>query len=140
MKTRLFPYLTFNGNCREAIEFYKSILGGELTLQTFEESGMPCSPEEKNLIINSELKSDEINFMASDGGNGHAVTVGTNMSMSISGFDLEKLTGWFNKLAEGGKIDLPLEKQFWGDIYGQLTDKFDIHWMINIESEKPKKS
>jgi PhnB protein len=132
MKPTLTPYLNFNGQTAQAMKFYQSILGGELKMQTFEESKMPVAPEDKDKIVHADLKNDGLSFMASDGDVQHQVTMGNNIHMSIVGSDETLLTKYFKDLAEGGKVDMPLAKQFWGDIYGQLTDKFGVHWMINI--------
>lgn len=138
MKPTLSPYLNFNGNAAPAMKFYQSVLGGELTLQTFGESGMAKSPEEKDRIIHAVLKNDTLSFMASDGPPGKSVTIGDNVHMSIVGSDMSTLTKYFNGLAEGGKIDMLLAKQFWGDTFGMLTDKFGVHWMVNISSGEQK--
>lgn len=138
MKSTLLPYLNFNGDTAEAMKFYQSILGGELTMQTFGKSGMPVSPEHKDKIMHADLKNDLLSFMASDNPPGTNVTFGDNIHMSIIGTDEEKITGYFNKLAEGGKIDTPLAKQAWGDKFGMLTDKFGVHWMVNISSTEQK--
>jgi PhnB protein len=136
MEATLAPYLTFNGNAGEAMKFYHSILGGELTMQTFAESKMAQKPEENDLIIHATLKSEGLVFMASDSMPSRKATFGDNVHMSISGQDAERLTNVFNGLAKGGKVDMPLAKQFWGDTYGQLTDKFGIHWMVNITTQQ----
>ena len=128
----LTPYLTFNGKAGEAMKFYHSILGGELTMQTFGESNMAQKPEEKDLIIHAVLKKEGLTFMASDAMPSRQAKFGDNVHMSISGDDSAGLTKIFNGLASGGRIDMPLAKQFWGDTYGQLTDKFGVHWMVNI--------
>ncbi len=134
MKPTLNPYLTFNGNAAEAMKFYHSILGGDLTMQTFEEAKMARTPQEKNRIVHAALKNEALTLMASDGMINQPPKFGDNVSMSLQGSDRGKLAELFNKLASGGKIDMPLAKQFWGDTYGMLTDKFGIHWMVNITS------
>ncbi len=139
MKPTLTPYLNFMGQTKDAMEFYQSVLGGELKMQTFAESGAPISEEDKDKIIHADLQNDALSFMASDGNAEHPVHMGDNIHMSIVGSDAELLTKYFNGLAEGGKVDMPLAKQFWGDIYGQLTDKFGVHWMVNISSQTPQK-
>ncbi len=127
------------GNTRGAMEFYKSIFGGELTMQTFKEAGFPHDPKDDDLVIHSMLQADTIVLMASDGDKEHPVkSVGDNVHLSLNGDDTAKLTEFFNKLSEGGKIDMPLAKQFWGDTFGMLTDKFGIHWMVNIASGEQK--
>jgi len=124
------------GQAAEAMNFYKSVFGGELSLQTFAESGMPTSEEDKNKVIHAELKTPEITFMSSDGNAEHPVKMGDNIQMSLMGTDMETLTKYFNTLVDGGTVTMPLAKQFWGDTYGQLTDKFGIHWAVNISAEK----
>lgn len=128
----LSPYLTFNGNAAEAMKYYHAILGGELNLQTFGDAKMARTPEEKDRIVHANLKSGSLSIMASDSMLERPAKFGDNVHLSISGSDEEKLTKIFNGLAEGGKVDMPLAKQFWGDTYGQLTDRFGIHWMVNI--------
>lgn len=137
MKPVLLPYLNFMGQTTEAMKFYQSVLGGELKMQTFGESGMPVKEEDKNNVIHAELKNEYFTFMASDGNAEHPVTMGDNIHMSLIGTDEKLLTEWFKKLAEGGTVGMPLAKQFWGDIYGQLTDKFGVHWMVNISMTQP---
>ncbi len=132
MDPMLTPYLTFNGQAAAAMKFYHSVLGGELTMQTFAETKMAQKPEENDLIIHAALKNEGLTLMASDAMPSRQAKFGDNVHMSISGNDAERLTGIFNGLSQGGKVDMPLAKQFWGDTYGQLTDKFGIHWMVNI--------
>ncbi len=139
MKPTLTPYLNFNGQTGEAMKFYQSVLGGELKMQTFAESGMPTSSEDKDKIIHADLKNEALSFMASDGNVEHPVYMGDNIHMSIVGSDEALLKKYFNALAEGGKVDMSLAKQFWGDTYGQLTDKFGVHWTVNIMSAAPQK-
>ncbi len=121
----------FDGNCKEAMEFYKSVFGGELNLHNYGDAA-PV-PEVKEKIMHANLDNGEIMFMASDDClPDHEFKEGNNIHMSLVGDDQEKLTGYFSKLSEGGEVHLKLEKQMWGDIYGQFTDKFGIHWMVNI--------
>jgi PhnB protein len=131
-KPTLTPYLNFNGTTGEAMKFYQSILGGELKMQTFGEAKMAKSPKEKDLIVHADLKNDSLSLMASDGQPNQKVVFGDNIHMSIAGQDKGKLTEIFTKLGRGGKVDMPLAKQFWGDTFGMVTDKFGVHWMINI--------
>lgn len=137
--TTLTPYLIFHGDCAEAMEFYQDILGGDLSMQQYGEAGMPATTEEqKDKIIHAYLKNGQSSFMASDDAPGNEVKVGNNVHMSVTGTDEGQLTDYFNKLAGGGKIDMPLEKQFWGDTFGMLTDKFGVHWMVNISKGEEK--
>jgi len=135
MDPTLNPYLNFRGNAKEAMKYYQSALGGELTMQTFGDAKMAETSAEKNLILHATLKSGPITIMASDTHPSMKLEAGNNVHMSLSGNDSPRLTKIFNELARGGKVDMPLAKQFWGDTYGQLTDKFGVHWMINITSQ-----
>jgi len=134
MTATLSPYLNFDGNTAEAMRFYQSVLGGHLYVQTFGDAGAAQSDAEKNLTMHAALTSDAMTVFASDGRPGQPPFAGDNVHRSINGNDTEKLTGYFNGLAAGGKIDMPLAKQFWGDTFGMLTDKFGMHWMVNISS------
>jgi PhnB protein len=134
MSATLSPYLNFNGNTGEAMRFYQSVLGGDLYIQTFGEAGVAQSDAEKDLTMHAALTSDAMTLFASDGRPGQPPIIGDNVSLSINGNDMEKLTGYFNGLGAGGKVDMPLAKQFWGDTFGMITDKFGMHWMVNITS------
>ena len=135
MDPTLNPYLNFRGNAKEAMKFYQFALGGELTVQTFGDAKMAQTTAEKDLILHATLKSGPMIIMASDTHPSMKLKVGNNVHMSISGHDSASLTKAFNELAKGGKVDMPLAKQFWGDTFGQLTDRFGVHWMINITSQ-----
>ena len=87
MKPTLTPYLNFNGQTAQAMKFYQSVLGGELKMQTFGDSGMPTKPEYKDRIIHADLKNDLLSFMASDGDDQHPIHMGDNIHMSIVGID-----------------------------------------------------
>jgi len=117
------------------MKFYYSVLGGELTMQTFGETNSASSPQEKDLIIHATLKNEGLTFMASDSMVSRQAKFGDNVHMSISGSDSGRLTKVFDGLARGGKVDMPLAKQFWGDTFGQLTDKYGVHWMVNITAQ-----
>ena len=132
MESTITPNLNFNGNAKEAMEFYRSVLGGELTMQTFGEAKMAQTPAEENLIVHAMLKSGPMTMMASDTHPSMKTTFGNNVHMSVSGGDAKKLTTVFNALAKGGKVDMPLARQFWGDTFGMVTDRFGVHWMVNV--------
>ena len=132
MNATVSPYLNFNGNTAEAMRFYQSILGGDLNIQTFADAGMAQNDNEKNLTLHAALTSNGITLFASDGRPNAKVVFGDNVHPSLQGSDSERLTGHFNGLAAGGNVDMPLAKQFWGDTFGMLTDKFGVHWMVNI--------
>jgi PhnB protein len=135
MGPTLNPYLNFNGNAADAMRFYHSVLGGELKMQTFEEAKMSETPEDKDRIVHAALTSSELSLMASDTNLKQQAKFGDNIHLSLQGQDSDRLTKVFNGLAQGGKVDMPLAKQFWGDTFGMLTDKFGVHWMVNITSQ-----
>ena len=130
-------YLTFSGNCKDALNFYKNCLNGEIvSMQSFGESPMKVDEKDKNLIMHSEFRSDEIKFMASDSMPGHDVKPGNNISLSVNLTDEKEQTEIFQKLSEGGKVTMPLEDTFWNARFGMLTDKYGINWMLNCEKAK----
>jgi PhnB protein len=133
----LIPTLAFNGNCREAMEFYAQAMGGKLFLQTFGEAPMPVDEATKKLIVHAELANDLLTLMASDMAPGMGTHIaGTNVTLSLVGYDEKRLRALWNNLSAGGTIAMPLEKQFWGDVFGMFTDRFGIHWMVNIAEKK----
>jgi PhnB protein len=139
MDAQLNPYLAFNGTCEEAMEFYKTVFGGELTISRFSDFNspeMPVSKEQNNKVMHAMLRTDEVIFMASDSAPGNEVVFGDNISMSLSGPDDTKLSGYFESLSQDGSITMPLAKQVWGDKFGMVTDKFGVHWMVNIGMTK----
>ena len=133
MQSKLNPYLSFKDNTREAMEFYRSVFGGKLDLSTFKDSHASQDPNEDNKIMHSVLEAENgITFMASDTPDRMEYKPGTNFSMSLSGDDEAGLTAYFEKLAAGGTVTMPLNKAPWGDTFGMLTDRFGISWLVNI--------
>ena len=136
MAIKLNPYINFSGNTQEAMEFYKSVFGGELTLSKFSEFPQMEVPEGyEDKIMHAQLVSGDITIMASEGKPGGEVVKGDNFSLSLSGDDEEELTKLFEALGEGGQVTMPLEKQMWGDTFGMIIDKFGISWMVNIAAK-----
>jgi PhnB protein len=131
----LNPYLGFRGNAREAIEFYSSVFGGELTISTFGEMHASEVPEEQEWIMHSQLTTPSgFTIMASDTPSRMEFTPGTNISVSLSGgpeTDAE-LRGYWDGLADGGTITQPLVTAPWGDSFGMLVDKVGTTWLVNI--------
>ena len=132
--TRLNPYISFRGTAREAMEFYQSVFGGELDLSTFAEFSMPgIADDEANLIMHGQLEAPGgLVLMAADTPRSMELAEGSNITISLSGDDDAELRGYWEKLAEGGTVTMPLEAAPWGDAFGQLTDKFGVAWMVNI--------
>jgi PhnB protein len=132
MASQLNPYLTFNGNAREAMEFYRSVFGGELKVNTFGEFGNP-DPAVADRVMHAQLTSPKgYLLMASDTGPGMPYDPGNNVTVSLSGDPGEGLEDAWAKLADGGKVTMPFEKQMWGDLFGQVVDKFGIQWMVDV--------
>jgi PhnB protein len=133
MPSQLNPYLSFKDNARQAMEFYQTVFGGKLSINTFKEFHASQDPAEDDKIMHAMLEAENgITFMAADTPNGMEYRPGTNYSMSLSGADQAELTTYFQKLSAGGTISMPLEKAPWGDTFGMLTDKFGVNWMVNI--------
>ncbi len=132
MPSVLNPYISFRDNARQAMEFYRDVFGGELTLNTFGEYGDPSAPGADN-IMHGQLETDNgFTLMAADTPPGMEFDSGSNITISLSGDDEQELRGYWDKLADGGKVTMPLEKQMWGDMFGMCNDKFDVPWMVNI--------
>jgi PhnB protein len=136
MSITLNPYLGFRTNARDAIEFYHSVFGGELTISTFGENHASELPEEQDLVMHSQLTTETgLTLMASDTPSRMEYKEGSSISVSLSGDDEEALTRYFNGLAEGGNISQPLVKAPWGDSFGMVVDKFGVLWLTNISGE-----
>lgn len=137
--TQLNPFIKFNDNkCREAMNFYKDCLGGELEFMTVKNSPMEKDlPEDKkDLIMHSTLKNDDWCLIGSDMMMDKAV-IGDNVGISLN-FDnknKEEFEKIFNKLSDGGKIFMPIEEQFWDAWFGVLTDKYGVEWMLNCSKK-----
>ncbi|MFC7380784.1 VOC family protein [Sphaerisporangium rhizosphaerae] len=132
MTSVLNPYISFTGQAREAMEFYKSVFGGTLTLNTF---GEPIAQHggDPDQIMHAMLRTDSgFTLMASDTPPGMPHNPGDNISISLSGDDAEDLRAYWKALSDGGTVTVPLEKQVWGDEFGACVDRFGISWMVDI--------
>jgi len=125
----LDPYIFFRGNCREAMEFYKSIFGGELIIQTYADVKMG-NDDQKDWVMHAVLRGGLVRIMASD--TEQASPKAAKISLSLGDGDEATLRPIFEKLSEGGEVFSELKKEFWGDTFGSLTDKYGIEWMVNI--------
>ncbi|WP_417357993.1 VOC family protein [Flavobacterium sp.] len=132
------PYLNFNGNTEEAFNFYRSVFGGEfVTIMRFVDTpGCESMPEtEKNGIMHIALPLGSSLLMGTDVPKSmEQVKFGTNSSITIDAESREEADKYFNGLAEGGKVGMPMDDMFWGAYYGMLTDKFGVQWMINFDA------
>ena len=134
MPTRLNPYLSFKDNASEVIDFYQSVFGGTVDKNTFGGSGMPCEPDETDLIMHAQLETEAgLMLMASDTPKQMGGEARPNGTISLSGDDEAELRGYYEKLSsDGGQVTMPLEKADWGDYFGMCQDKFGVDWMVNI--------
>jgi PhnB protein len=134
MASTLNPYIAFRGNAREAMEFYRDALGGDLTITTFAEFGQADAPFADQVMHSMLTTPAGFTLMASDSPPGMEYNPGTNVNLSLFGDDEAELRGYFEGLSAGGTITMPLERQVWGDTYGQCVDRFGIGWMVNISA------
>lgn len=139
------PYLIFNGNCEEAFNFYKSVFGGNFSyVGRYKEMPpeTPVSDSEKEKIMHISLPiSKETALMGADSSEsfGKVTQAGDNFSISINAETEDEAKKIFNELSAGGKIKMPLEKTFWGALFGMFIDKFGIHWMMSYDYGSTKK-
>lgn len=133
MPTLLNPYLGFRDNAREAMEFYRTVFGGELTMSEFGEMFASEDPAEATKIMHAQLTTDNgLTLMGADTPNSMPYTPGDTYSVSLSGKDEAELTGFWEKLSVSGNVIEPLAKAPWGDSFGMCTDRFGVRWLVNI--------
>ena len=134
-KPALHPYLMFEGNCRDAMEFYKGIFGGELNMMTFGQVDDSCPAALRDQIMHASLMGGEVAFMGCDSPQPGPLA-GDKIQLSLSGFDETSLRKKFEQLSEGAiAITVPMAKQVWGDIFGAFKDKYGIDWMIDVRAQ-----
>ena len=139
-------YLTFNGNCEDAFNFYKSAFNSDFTyIGRFKDmpptDGKTCSPEEGEKIMHVSLPiSNETILMGSDNSEtfGQTTIMGNNISLSINAESKEEADRLFNELSSDGKITMPMNSTFWGAYFGMFIDKFGINWMVNFDTDESK--
>ncbi|MGW3284815.1 VOC family protein [Streptomyces sp. NPDC001002] len=132
MASRLNPYISFDGDARQALEFYQEVFGGTLALNTFGEFGQPDASYADKIMHGMLETPSGFTLMGADTPPEMQYTPGGNFSVSLSGDDEKDLRGWWEKLSADGTVTVPLDKQMWGDVFGMCTDKFGIPWMVNI--------
>jgi PhnB protein len=135
MASRLNPYLTLDGKAREALEFYRDVLGGELTLSTFAENGVSEDPAFAEQIMHGQLETPSgYTLMVSDAPPGIPAQPNSGVQFSLSGDPSsdEELSGYYDKLAAAGTVVEPLVTAPWGDKFGMVTDQFGVLWLVNI--------
>jgi PhnB protein len=136
MTVQLNPYLSFRDDAREAMSFYQSVLGGELTVSTFAELQASDDPAEQDKVMHSQLEtSDGLVLMAADTPSGMEHRPQAGVSVSLSGDDEDKLRGYWEGLSEGGTVVMPFEPAPWGATFGMCVDRFGTSWMVNLATE-----
>jgi PhnB protein len=135
MKT-IDAYLTFDGNCRQAMTFYQKALGGELFIQSFADAKVEAPKGMEGRIMHARLANGAAVLMASDSMPGTTVKPGDNISLALGCESMQEIDKLFAALGEKGKVTMPLQDTFWGARFGMLTDQFGIHWMFNYELPK----
>jgi PhnB protein len=141
MSTKLNPYLGFRDTARQAMEFYQSVFGGELTLSTFGEYHASEDPAEQSKIMHGMLVTDSgLTLMGADTPNSMSYTPGDNFSVSLSGEDEAELRRFWEGLSADGAVGMPLERAPWGDLFGMCADKFGVNWLVNIASPQSSDS
>lgn len=133
MTVQLTPYLNFRDDTRQAMEFYRSVFGGELTVSTFADFHASDDPAERDKVMHAQLvTANGLVLMAADTPNSMDFAPGTNFSVSLSGDDEPTLRGYWERLSDGGRVTMPMAAAPWGDTFGSCVDRFGIAWMINI--------
>ena len=136
MAVRLNPYLNFRDDAREAMTFYQSVFGGELTISTFADLHASEDPAEQDKVMHSQLETpDGFVLMASDTPNGMEYQPHAGVSVSLSGDDEAKLRGFWEQLSEGGTVEMPFEQAPWGAVFGMCVDRFGTSWLVNAGGE-----
>ena len=135
----IIPYLNFNGNAAEALDFYAKALDGETSMRsTFGETNMAQDDSMKDKILHAVFEAGDLKFMVSDCPPGVSVASGDQVSLSLNFTDLESIEKTFAALAEGGNVTMPIQDTFWGARFAMTKDKFGVHWMFNYDYPKPE--
>ncbi|MFS0777423.1 VOC family protein [Neobacillus sp. 3P2-tot-E-2] len=134
MKEQITPYLSFDGNAKQALEFYKEVLGAEITgVQTFGEADYPTPPEANDRVMHAQLKKGNISLMFSDTFPGQSTVVGNNITLTLEPESEEEIQHLYDALRKNGKPLNELEDTFWGAKYARVQDQFGIIWELNYQ-------
>ncbi|MFI6034161.1 VOC family protein [Streptomyces sp. NPDC051315] len=132
MASRLNPYLSFDGDARQALEFYREVFGGDLRINSYGDFGESDAPGADKVMHGMLETPSGFTLMGADAPPGMEHAAGNNFAVSLSGDDDAELRGYWEKLSAGGSVSVPLEKQMWGDVFGMCADRFGVPWMVNI--------
>ena len=136
MSVWLNPYLSFRDNAREAMTFYQSVFGGELTVSTFADFDASADPSEQDKIMHAQLETpDGLVLMGADTPEGMEYRPQGGVSVSLSGEEEARLRGYWERLSEGGSVTVAFEKAPWGDTFGMCVDRFGTSWMVNVVAQ-----
>lgn len=134
MKNQAVPYLSFNGNAKDALNFYKDVFNGETTeIQTFGEADFPTPPEADNRVMHAKFKKGNLFLMASDSFPGHEITEGNSISLVLEAESEEEIQNLYDKLSQNGSVLMELQDTFWGAKYAKVKDRFGISWNLNYQ-------
>ncbi|MCX5388820.1 VOC family protein [Streptomyces sp. NBC_00094] len=137
MPSLLNPYITFDGDARQAMEFYREVFGGSLTVNTYGDFGQKEAGDAADKIMHGMLVTESgFTLMGADTPPGGEYKPGNTISVSVSGEDADELRGYWDKLSGSGTVSVPLEKQMWGDVFGMCADRFGITWLVNINQQQ----
>ncbi|WP_251550690.1 VOC family protein [Neobacillus muris] len=133
MKGQAVPYLMFNGNCLEALEFYKTAFGGEIShVQTYEQAGYKI-PGAENLLIHARFQKDDLSIMASDASPGSSIVAGNQISLVLDFESEEEIQSVYDVLSKNGAVQMELQDTFWGAKYGKVKDDYGVIWDLNYQ-------
>jgi len=133
MASQLNPYLNFNGNALQALEFYTSVFGGTLNVSTFADFGTPKDAPDAGKVMHGQLETTAgYTIMAADTPPGMEYNGMHGFGVSLSGDDGDRLREYWERLSASGTVTMPLQKQAWGDEFGMCTDQFGVPWLVNI--------
>ena len=127
------PYLTFDGNCKEVMNFYHEVLGGELEIMPFDGSPAEVPEDYKQKVMHASLRFGNAVIMASDGMPDNDVTFGDAFSISIGCSNVTEGERIFNALSKNGTVIMPFAEMFWGAKFGLFIDQFGVRWMVNCQ-------
>ncbi len=132
---KIQPYITFDGNCQQALNFYQDVFGGKIVnRETYANKDIDVPEHYRDKLQHAELKSNSFNLMGYDAAPDTPVTNGTTVSMSVNVNDKSEADKVFDKLSSKGKIHSPMQKSSWGEYYGRCSDEYGVTWMINCSN------
>lgn len=133
MKHSITPYLSFNGNAKEALNYYQEVFDGEVWLQTFGEADFPTPPEADDRVMHGQFKKDALFFMVSDCFVGSSVEIGSNISLVLECSSEDEIQSLYEKLKQQSTVQMELSDTFWGAMYAKVKDPFGVTWDLNYK-------